>query len=313
MRDVQLLVLAAAGHLAGIGEVGEICVRSPHLARGYHDDEAATRARFPQNPFTGDPGDRIYRTGDLGRYLPDGDVVFVARADQQVKIRGFRVELGEIEAQLGRIPGVREAVVLAHGDGAGERRLVAYLTAEPGDSEPPTVPQIRRALAERLPAYMVPSGFVLLDRLPLTPNGKVDRKALLRIDDRHRETDVDYQAPQTETELTVATILREVLAIDRVGVDDNFFELGGNSLLLVQVHSRLQELFGREILLVELFEHPTVRALTAHLGGSGAARAPRSAGDRSAQLRQGRERLRQRLRQQQGHEPPREEKATRRL
>ncbi len=305
MRDVQLLVLAPAGHLAGIGEVGEICVRSPHLARGYLGDEAATRARFPQNPFTEAPGDRLYRTGDLGRYLPGGDVVFVARADQQVKIRGFRVELGEIEAQLGRLPGVREAVVLARGEGAGDRRLVAYLTAEPGAAEPPTVPRIRRALAERLPAYMVPSGFALLDRLPLTPNGKVDRKALARIDDRHRETDVDYKAPQTETERTIAAILAEVLAIDRVGADDNFFELGGNSLLLVQVHSRLQELFGREILLVELFNHPTVRALAEHLGGSGAAAAPPPpADDRAAQLRAGRERLRRRLERQRPPTPP---------
>jgi amino acid adenylation domain-containing protein len=312
MRDVQLLVLNPAGGLAGIGEVGEICVRSPHLARGYLGDEAATGARFPCNPFTGQADDRIYRTGDLGRYLPDGDIVFVARADQQVKIRGFRVELGEIEAQLGRLPAVREAVVLARGDSA-ERRLVAYVTPDPAAAQPPTAPLVRSFLQQRLPAYMVPAGCVLLDRLPVTPNGKVDRKALLAIDDRHRETDVDYRAPQTDAELTVATVLQEVLKVERVGSDDNFFEIGGNSLLLVQVHSRLQELFGREILLVEIFNHPTVRALAAHLAGDGAAPAPRPGGDRSAQLRLGRERLRQRFRQRQAPDRPRDEKTTRRL
>ncbi|HEY9420438.1 MAG TPA: amino acid adenylation domain-containing protein, partial [Thermoanaerobaculia bacterium] len=300
MRDVQLLVVNAAGELAGIGEVGEIWVRSPHLARGYLGDEALTSDRFRVNPFTGRPGDRVYRTGDLGRYLLDGEVTFVSRADQQVKIRGFRIEPGEIEALLGRLPGVREAIVLARGDSAADKRLVAYVTLDPTAGETPDVARMRSFLKERLPAYMVPSGFVVLDRLPVTPNGKVDRKALLRIDDRHRETNVDYKAPQDEAELTIAAILQDVLKIDRVGADDNFFDLGGNSLLLVQVHGRLQERFGREILLVEIFNNPTVRALAAHLKGDQAPAGPTPSGDRSEQLRQGRDRLRRRFQQQKG-------------
>ncbi|HSG39301.1 MAG TPA: amino acid adenylation domain-containing protein, partial [Thermoanaerobaculia bacterium] len=300
MRDVQLLVVNAAGELAGIGEVGEIWVRSPHLARGYLGDEALTADRFRVNPFTGSPRDRVYRTGDLGRYLLDGEVTFVSRADQQVKIRGFRIEPGEIEALLGRLPGVREAIVLARGDSAADKRLVAYVTPDPTAGEVPTTARMRTFLKERLPAYMVPSAFVVLDRLPVTPNGKVDRKALLRIDDRQRETDVDYKAPQTEAELTVAAILQDVLKVERVGADDNFFDLGGNSLLLVQVHGRLQEQFGREILLVEIFNNPTVRALAAHLKGGEAPAGPTPSSDRSEQLRQGRDRLRRRLQQQKG-------------
>ena len=299
MRDVQLLVLNKTGALAGIGEVGEICVRSPHLARGYLGDEALTRERFQVNPFTGRGADRIYRTGDLGRYLPDGSVTFVSRADQQVKIRGFRIEPGEIEARLGRLPGVREAIVLARGDSPGDKRLVAYVTPDPTAGKVPTMARMRSFLKEKLPAYMVPASFVVLDRLPVTPNGKVDRKALLQIDDRHRETDVDYKAPQTEAELIIASILQEVLKVDRIGVDDNFFDLGGNSLLLVQVHGRLQEQFGREILLVEIFNHPTVRALAAHLEGEkGAAVLSEPSSARTDQLRQGRDRLRRRLQQQ---------------
>ncbi len=301
MRDVQLLVLNKSGALAGIGEVGEICLRSHHLARGYLGDEALTRERFRVNPFTGRAADRIYRTGDLGRYLPDGSVTFVSRADQQVKIRGFRIEPGEIEARLGRLPGVREAIVLARGDSGspGDKRLVAYVTPDPTAGEVPTAARMRSFLKEKLPAYMVPTGFVVLDRLPVTPNGKVDRKALLQIDDRHREADVDYKAPQTEAEVIIASILQDVLKVDRIGVDDNFFDLGGNSLLLVQVHGRLQEQFGREILLVEIFNHPTVRALASHLEGDKEAAAhsePSSA--RTDQLRQGRDRLRRRLQQQ---------------
>jgi acyl carrier protein len=243
----------------------------------------------------------MYRTGDLVRRRSDGALEFLGRADFQLKIRGFRIEPGEIEAQLGRLAGVREAVVLARGDTPGDMRLIAYVTLATAAGEAPSVAQMRKSLRERLPAYMVPAGFVVLDRLPVTPNGKVDRKALLRIDDRHRETNVDYKVPQTEAELIISSILQEVLKIDQVGVDHNFFDLGGNSLLLVQVHGRLQERFGQEIQLVEIFNHPTARALAAYLEGARAsAPAPTPSSDRSEQLRQGRDRLRRRFRQQKG-------------
>jgi amino acid adenylation domain-containing protein len=175
MQDVQLLVLNRAGEIAGIGEVGEIAVRGPHLAAGYLGDPALTAEKFRTNPATGRDGDRLYRTGDLGRYLPNGEVTFAGRADFQIKIRGFRIEPAEIEAVLGAQPGVREAVVVAREDG-GEKRLVAYVV--PDQEAAVDTGALRKTLRERLPVYMVPAVFVLLPHLPLTPNGKVDRRAL---------------------------------------------------------------------------------------------------------------------------------------
>jgi amino acid adenylation domain-containing protein len=278
MRDVQLLVVNSAGALAGIGEVGEIWVRSPHLARGYLGDAALTEERFRINPFTGIEGDRVYRTGDLGRYLPNGEVTFAGRADQQVKIRGFRIELGEIEAILGGLPGVREAVVLARGEGSEERRLVAYVT--PLDPEaPPDTTALRDGLRAQLPAYMVPSAFVALDRLPVTPNGKLDRKALAKIEPEGQDAGLaaSYIEPSSDLERRIAALWREVLGVEQVGVRHNFFDLGGHSLLLVRLHARLQEELGRELPLVDLFMHPNIEALARHLeqqtgGGGGPAR-----------------------------------------
>jgi len=270
MQDVQLLVLNGAGLLAGIGEVGEIAVRSPHLARGYRGDEELTAEKFQVNPFTGAPGDRIYRTGDLGRYLPDGEVVFAGRADQQVKIRGFRIEPAEIQAVLGAVPGVREAIVLARQD-RGERRLAAYVVPEREGAV--AVPVLRSALRERLPAYMVPADFILLPRLPITPNGKVDRRALAAIapaeSARAAHAAIAAIAPPTDDrERAVLAAWREVLGTEDVGLDDNFFDLGGHSLLLVRLHARLQEIAGRELPLVDLFRYSTVRAQAEHLAGT---------------------------------------------
>ncbi|MFL6236839.1 MAG: amino acid adenylation domain-containing protein, partial [Thermoanaerobaculia bacterium] len=279
MRDAQLLLTNRAGGLAGVSEVGEIAVRSPHLAQGYLGDEALTADKFRINPFTGLPGDRIYRTGDLGRYLPDGEVAFAGRADQQVKIRGFRIEPAEIEARLAALPGVREAVVVARED-RGEKRLVAYIVAEGGAVSPAF---LRQALRDRLPAYMVPSAFVLLERLPITPNGKVDRRALPAPVEEAGEARAQA-APESPVEEQIAAVWREVLGVERVGVTDNFFDVGGHSLLLVRLHSRLQEALGREISLMELFNHPNIRSQADHLGGGRApvaappvrpARAPR--------------------------------------
>jgi acyl carrier protein len=265
MRGAQLLVLDPAGRVAGVGEVGEIAVRSPHLALGYLEDDARTAERFVRNPSGCAPEDRLYRTGDLGRYRGDGEVLFLGRADDQVKIRGFRIELGEVVAHLGRAPEVREAAVLPRSDGPLGRRLVAYVVPEP--ESPPGADALRRHLRRRLPAYMVPATFVFLDTLPLTPNRKLDRRALLAVDDRGREeAGPRGEGPDTEAEHAIAAIVREVLGRERVGVEENFFDLGGNSLLLVQVHARLEEAFGVEIAVVELFNHPTVRALARFLG-----------------------------------------------
>jgi amino acid adenylation domain-containing protein len=319
MKDVQLLVLrrgssepapaaeraAAPWRLAGIGELGEIAVRSPHLAAGYLGDPEATAARFLTNPATGTPGDRLYLTGDLGRYLPDGEVAFAGRADTQVKIRGFRIELGEIEAHLGRLPGVREAVVLPTGE-AADRRLVAYVVPEPvvgagAASAPPVldVGELRRHLKQALPAYMVPSGWVLLPRMPLTANGKIDRRALAGLEAaRPPAGDGGHRAPQTRAEARIAAIVREVLGVERLGVDDNFFDLGGNSLLLVKLQSRLQVAFERPLPVLELFSNPTVASLARHLVPA-AAEASVIQEDGAEKLKLGKDRLRRRFQQHQ--------------
>ena len=296
MKDVQLLVRNRAGQRAGIGELGEIALRSPHLARGYLGDEAGTAQRFLVNPATGEPGDRLYLTGDLGRYLPDGEVAFAGRADTQVKIRGFRIELGEIESQLGRFPGVREAVVLATEESGAGRRLVAYMVPEPGTLVS-TVADLRGRLKAVLPAYMVPSAFVLLPRMPLTPNGKIDRRALLALEAAQPERDAAYRAPQTQAEILIAGILREVLGVERVGAEDNFFDLGGNSLLLLQVQSRLQTAFHHEVPVLELFSNPTVGTLARSLAPPAVPESVAADDGAAAQLKAGKDRLRRRFQQ----------------
>ena len=300
MADVQLLVLDGGGALAAVGEVGEIAVRSPHLALGYLDDPERTAERFVANPFAGSrsatPGDRLYRTGDLGRYDAAGEVHFLGRADRQVKVRGFRIELGEIVSHLSGAPGVRDAAVLPRSDGPLGERLTAYVVAE---RRRPSIDDLRAHLRERLPAYMVPATWVFVEELPLTPNRKLDRRALLAMNDRRREETVSTRGPANEAERTIAAIVQDVLGVDGVDMEENFFDLGGNSLLLVQVHGRLQEEFGRDIAMVELFNHPSVRSLARFLGvGDGGDEPPEERRDeeRSQRLREGRNRLQRRRR-----------------
>ena len=257
MEDVQILVVNAAERLAGIGEIGEIWMRSPHLARGYLADEALTRERFRVNPFTGDQTDRVYRTGDLGRYLPDGEAVFAGRADQQVKIRGFRIEPGEIQATIGRLEGVRESVVVAREE-RGDRYLAAYVVPEIG-AAPDLASRLRPFLAARLPDYMVPAAFVELPALPLTPNGKVDRRALPAPQRQAAGT----AAPRGPVEERLAGLWADLLRLDRVGAHDNFFALGGHSLLATQLVSRVRGAFQVELPLRMIFEMPTVADLAA--------------------------------------------------
>ena len=261
---VDLLVINPAGKLAGIGEVGEIAIRTPYLSRGYLNDAELTAARFVANPWTGDAADRMYRTGDLGRYRPDGAVEIAGRADAQMKVRGFRVEAGEVEAALRSHPSVREAAALAAGAGEG-RRLVAFLVAE---GEPPRAVALRGHLRKLLPAYMVPSSFVWLDALPLTPNGKVDRRALPDPDapaPAPPVAPVAPVAPRTAGEEVVAVIWAGVLGVERVGVEDDFFALGGHSLGATRVLARIARLLRVEIPLRAMFETPTVAGLAAHV------------------------------------------------
>jgi amino acid adenylation domain-containing protein len=260
IKDVQLLVLNASGRLAGVGEIGEIFVRSPHLAQGYLTDERQTTEKFLINPFTGKTGDRIYKTGDLGRYSPDGEVEPLGRADSQVKIRGFRVELGEIEAALEEHPAVCAAVVIAREEEPGRKQIVSYVIAQERRSV--RARDLRMHLKERLPEYMAPSAFVMLDQLPLTPNGKIDRGALPALgDNSDRAAEDDYVAPLGPVEEFLAGIWAELLRVEKVGIYDNFFDLGGHSLLLIQVISRVRDIFGLELPLRTIFESPTVAGL----------------------------------------------------
>ena len=266
---VQLLVRNAAGEPAGVGEAGEIWLRSPHVALGYLGDPALTAERFVINPWTNDPADLLYRTGDLGRYRPDGVVEPMGRADQQVKIRGFRVELGEIEATLAKHPSVREAVIVARGD-AADRRLIGYAVPADGSLESIDSEALRAHLRAALPDFMVPSVIVPLEALPLTANRKIDRKALPepRIEsavDSAAESSSDATSSQagTKTEGEIAAIWREVLGVARVGADDDFFALGGHSLKATRVLSRIQQATGVRLPVKEFFANPTVRALAA--------------------------------------------------
>jgi amino acid adenylation domain-containing protein len=263
IQDVQLLVLNSSGNLAGIGEIGEIYFRSPHLARGYLGDDSLTAERFIPNPFTERSDDRLYKTSELGRYLTDGNVEFVGRGDQQVKIRGFRIELGEIEATLEQHPRLRQAVVVARESIPGEQLLAAYVVVK--QKPAPTTTELRGFLKNKLPDHMLPSAFVILPALPLTPSGKVDRRALPPPDAGRPNLATTFVAPRTPAEELLASIWTELLKIDKVGVYDNFFDLGGHSLLAVRVISRIRDAFQVELPLRGLFERPTVAAIAAQI------------------------------------------------
>jgi amino acid adenylation domain-containing protein len=256
--DVQLLVLSAPGNLASVGELGEICVRTPYLAKGYLTDEALTRERFIPNPFTNRPGDRLYRTGDLGRYLADGRVMFCGRADRQVSVRGFRVELGEIEFQLGELDAISNEVVELREDHLGGKRLVAYYVVKSGCDI--SISNLRKHLHSKLPDYMVPQHFLRLESIPISPNGKINRNALPR-PDFEKITENKYEAPRTEMEQKIAAIWQEVLKHKNVGIHDDFFELGGHSLLATQVLSRINQSLDIKLPLRKLFEARTIEAM----------------------------------------------------
>jgi amino acid adenylation domain-containing protein len=246
-----------------VGVSTEVYISGRGLARGYLKRPELTAAQFVPDPFSGTPGGRLYKTGDLARYLPDGNIEYVGRLDDQVKLRGFRVELSEIETVLNEHPEVRESVVLVRESAPGDERLVAYVV--PHQSPGPGVSELRDHLKVKLPDYMMPSAFMFLDALPLTPNGKIDRRALPAPGSARRETEEVSVAPRTAVEETIAAIWSAVLGTDQVGVYDNFFELGGHSLLATQVIGRLREVFPIELPLRTLFESPTVAALAERL------------------------------------------------
>ncbi|WP_456238655.1 amino acid adenylation domain-containing protein, partial [Paenibacillus glycinis] len=257
--SAKVYIVNRYNQLQPVGVVGELCIGGAGLARGYLNRQELAAEKFVANPFH--PGERMYRSGDLVRWLPDGNIEFLGRIDQQVKIRGYRIELGEIEAQLLGMEAVKEAVVIAHPNEQGEHELCAYVVAE----EDLTVAELRGGLSLALPSYMVPSYYVQLEQLPLTPNGKLDRKAL-PAPEGQLATGVAYVAPRSELEQAVASIWQDVLGVTQVGVHDNFFELGGHSLRAMTLLSRLHRELGVELKLGELFRHPTLEAMAAAAG-----------------------------------------------
>ncbi len=236
------------------GEVGDLYVAGDRLARGYYRRPGGTAGRFVADPFDG-AGQRMYRTGDQVRMRQDGLIEFVGRSGDQVKIRGYRVELAEIESVLARYRGLAHVVVVAREVTGGEKRLIAYVVAEPGQAD---AGGLRTHAAKLLPEYMVPSAFVMLDSLPLTPNGKVDRKAL---PEPVVTGSPDYRAPQTERQEILCSLFTEVLGVPRVGIDDSFFDMHGESLMAMRLVSSIQERLGVELLVSDIFDAPTVAEL----------------------------------------------------
>ncbi|HYG80435.1 MAG TPA: condensation domain-containing protein, partial [Pyrinomonadaceae bacterium] len=278
--DLSVYVLDAGMRPVPEGVCGEFYVGGAGLARGYLGRPRLTAQRFVPDPFSGKAGGRLYRTGDVGRMLRGGGLEYVGRADNQVKIRGFRIELGEVEAALSSHPGVRECAVVAREEAGGGRRLVAYVAGR-GEAG---VGELRSHLKGRLPEYMVPQAFVVLDALPLTENGKVDRRALP--EPEGRVADVGrYVAPRTAAEELVAGVWAEVLGVGRVGVEENFFELGGHSLLATQVASRVRDVFGVEVPLRAIFERPTVAGLAEAVEARGASAGAGEESGRGGEIR----------------------------
>ena len=242
-----------------VGSVGEIHIGGAGLARGYRNQPELTAARFIANPFQ--PGARLYKTGDLARYLPDGRIAFVGRADEQIKIRGFRIEPNEIVAALNAYPGIAASAVVAGEMGGGEKRLVAYVV--PLAESLPTKSELQIALRSRLPEFMVPAVFVRLDALPIGLHGKIDRRALPEPSSANVVCDAARQGPRGAVEEYVAGLVKTLLQLDQVGVDDNFFLLGGHSLLGTQLIARIGNVFEIDMSLRSVFEAPTVAQLSA--------------------------------------------------
>jgi natural product biosynthesis luciferase-like monooxygenase protein len=265
IANTQIYILDERFEPQPIGVKGELYIGGEGVVRGYLNRAGLTTDRFIPDPFSREPGARLYKTGDQALYLPDGTIEFLGRLDEQVKLRGYRIELGEIEAELNQHPAVRESVVVVRQDREGESRLVAYFVASQEDESAglavPSVNEIRNYLKERLPEYMIPSAFMLLDALPLTPNGKVNRRALPEPESAMTELLSEFRPPRTTTEEILAGVWRELLNIKQIGINDSFFELGGHSLLATQQVARIREVFAIEIALRTLFERPTIESL----------------------------------------------------
>ncbi|MHC5933188.1 non-ribosomal peptide synthetase [Nostoc sp.] len=263
IANTQVYILDNNLQPVTIGEAGELYIGGDGLARGYLNRPDLTAEKFISHSFDSNLATRLYKTGDLARYLPDGNIEFLGRIDNQVKIRGFRIELGEIEREIAQHPDVREIVVLARQDETGEKQLTAYIV--PHRKSRYIYNQLRSLLQQRLPNYMVPSAFVMLESLPLTANGKVDRHKLPAPSRERPQLEQPYISPQTDLEHLLAGILSELLKIDRVGINDNFFDLGGTSISILQVTVRVQQELGIQLPAVKLFQYSTIGSLAKYL------------------------------------------------
>ena len=284
--NVQVYVLDSHLQSVPIGVPGELYIGGVGVARGYLNRPELNREKFIPNPFKNQLNnqqievDRLYKTGDLVRYFADGNLEFIGRVDNQVKIRGFRIELGEIEATLNQCPLVQESIVIAKentvNDKFNNKTIVAYLVVNPQSADNENalsveqrnsqlISEVREFIQQKLPNYMMPQGFVILDALPLTPNGKVDRSALPHPDLVVRIS--SEEMPQTKAERIIADIWREALEVEKVALDDNFFDLGGNSLKLFQVREQIQNTLNKELSMIDMFQYSTVRALGQYFKG----------------------------------------------
>lgn len=271
IANTQIYVLSPEMELCPVGITGELFIGGSGLARGYFEDPALTAQRFLPHPFSPEPGARIYRTGDLGRFQNDGRIDLAGRADDQIKLHGYRIELGDIDATLNQAPGVRAGVAVKAGTG-GDEELLAYLVPLQNEID---LTQVRSFLRTHLPPYMVPGKMLIIDELPLTPNRKIDRKALLKVSIRQKPATVQITAPPAGgLQAAILSIWQEVLKSSAISVDDNFFDIGGHSLLMVQVHERLQRVLQRTFPLITLLQYTTIRSLsnflesTDHLGAT---------------------------------------------
>ncbi|BBD64375.1 amino acid adenylation domain-containing protein [Nostoc commune NIES-4072] len=255
IANTQLYILDQHSQLVPVGVAGELHIGGEGLARGYFNRPDLTAEKFIPNPFSKKAA-RLYKTGDLACYLPNGEIEYIGRIDQQVKIRGFRIELGEIEAVISQHPTVRETIAVVHNDLGDSQIIVAYLV--PQIEQTLAISELRSFLESKLPSYMMPGAFVILEALPLTPNGKVDRKALSTLDTIRPEFEETFVAPQTLVEKQLAIIWMQVLGLEKIGINDNFFELGGHSLLATQITSRINKIFDVDLPLRQFFELPSI-------------------------------------------------------
>ncbi|MBD2515136.1 amino acid adenylation domain-containing protein [Nostoc sp. FACHB-973] len=266
IANTQLYILDQYLQPVPMGVAGELYIGGVGLARGYLNQPELTALKFIPNPFSKQEGDRLYKTGDLVRFLPSGDIEYIGRIDNQIKIRGFRVELGEIEAVINQHPSVSASVAIVQEDKPGNQNLIAYITLHPNKTL--TISELRRFLQNKLLDHMLPTAFMILEAFPLTSNGKVDRRALPIPDALRPELEVAYVVPQTEVEKTIASVWQKALNLEKIGIHDNFFEIGGHSLLLVTVHSQLQEILNAELSTLDLFRYPTINSLAEYLSSS---------------------------------------------